>query len=162
MRQKGKMYSEEKMTQDRSVSKNYGFRSDYAPPKNEHLNAFENDLYDMVRNIEFTQIKSAFLSRLKNEVNSIKKSSNIIISADKTSNMYEMGKESYQKLLKENVTKVYKKVDDTTVNKINKKRRVLVVLSLDKKKVECYANRPAFIYIKKRPQRKHRCDCEAH
>ena len=109
MRQKAKMYSEEKMTQDRPVSKNYGFRSDYAPPKNEHLNAFENDLYDMVRNIEFTQIKSAFLSRLKNEVNSIKKSSNIIISADKTSNMYEMGKESYEKLLKENVTKVYKK-----------------------------------------------------
>ena len=85
---------------------------------------------------------------LRAKLKSIKKSSNIIISADKTSNMYEMGKESYEKLLKENVTKVYKKVDDTTVNKINKKAKDIASgMSLDKK-VQCYANRPAFIYIK--------------
>ena len=59
-----------------------------------------------------------------------------------------MRKESYEKLLKENVTKVYKKVDDTTVNKINKKAKDIASgMSLDKK-VQCYANRPAFIYIK--------------
>ena len=35
---------------------NFGFKSVRAPPKNEHLNAFEADLYDMVHNIEFKRV----------------------------------------------------------------------------------------------------------
>ena len=31
----------------------YGFKSNKAPPQMEHLNAFENDVYDLVSNIQF-------------------------------------------------------------------------------------------------------------
>ena len=32
---------------------NFGFKSVLAPPKNEQLNAYEEDLYDLVRHIQF-------------------------------------------------------------------------------------------------------------
>ena len=63
----------------------------------------------MVRNIEFTKCQSPFLKYLNKEVNSIKRSPNLFISADKTSNIYEMKEDDYKKILKENVTKGYKK-----------------------------------------------------
>ena len=36
-----------------STVKNLGFKSALTSPKNEHLNAFEEDLYHLVHNIEF-------------------------------------------------------------------------------------------------------------
>ena len=39
---------------------NFGFKPVLTPPKNEHLNAFEEDLYDLVRNIEFKRINTVF------------------------------------------------------------------------------------------------------
>ena len=35
------------------ITTNFGFTSVNTPPKNENLNQFESDLYDMVKNIEF-------------------------------------------------------------------------------------------------------------
>ena len=43
---------------------NFGFKSVQTPPKNEHLNAFETVLYDMVRNIEFKRVSSEFESNM--------------------------------------------------------------------------------------------------
>ena len=148
MRMKAYFYNKESSDQRSQPVSNFGFKSDYAPPKNEHLNAFEEDIYEMVRNIEFTKCHSPFLKSLNEEVNTIKRSPNLFISADKTSNIYEMKKEDYNKLLKENVTKGYKKTKDEVVNKINKKaKKIACSLNLDKK-VQCYADRPAFLYIK--------------
>ena len=39
---------------------NFGFTSVKTPAKNEHLNAFENDSYDMVRNNEFKHVNHRF------------------------------------------------------------------------------------------------------
>ena len=45
---------------------NYGFKSTKVPPQNQSLNAFENDLYAMVRSIEFkSSVNNAFQSQLK-------------------------------------------------------------------------------------------------
>ena len=35
------------------ITTNFGLKSVNTPPKNENLNQFESDLYDMVKNIEF-------------------------------------------------------------------------------------------------------------
>ena len=35
------------------ITTNFGFKSVNTPPKNENLNQFESDLYDMVKNTEF-------------------------------------------------------------------------------------------------------------
>ena len=46
----------------------YGFKSTKAPPPMEHLNAFENDLYDLVRNIQFSTHKNGFQRQLSKDV----------------------------------------------------------------------------------------------
>ena len=142
-------YSNKECTSQRTnMVSNYGFKSNYAPPKSEYLNAFEEDVYEMVRNIEFTNCRSPFLKSLNDEVKSIKKSPNLFISADKTSNIYEMKVEHYKKLLQENVTKDYKKSHTSQVKKINRNAKEIASNLNLEKRVQCYANKPAFLYIK--------------
>ena len=81
------------------MNDNFGFKSVKAPPKNEHLNAFENDMYDMVRNIEFENAKSSFQHQLQNDAKRIKQDPRLLITADKTSNLYRLTTDEYNKLL---------------------------------------------------------------
>ena len=94
----------------------HGFKSLKTPPQNELLNPFENDLYDIMRNIEFKHRKNQFQSKMKQDLQNIKSSDNLFVPADKTTNMYEMPKDNYNKLLKENITKNYKKCDKSIKN----------------------------------------------
>ena len=81
------------------MNDNFGFKSVKTPPKNEHLNAFENDMYDMVRNIEFENAKSSFQHQLQNDAKRIKQDPRLLITADKTSNLYRLTTDEYNKLL---------------------------------------------------------------
>ena len=81
------------------MNDNFGFKSVKTPPKNEHLNAFENDMYDMVRNIEFENAKSSFQHQLQNDAKRIKQDLRLLITADKTSNLYRLTTDEYNKLL---------------------------------------------------------------
>ena len=48
-------------------------------------------------------------SKLKNDVENIPSSKDMLIFADKTSNLYEMTSNQYRKLLQDNITKSYQK-----------------------------------------------------
>ena len=74
------------------------------------LNAFDNNLYDMVRNIEFKNVKSPFQHQLQNDVKRIKQEPKLLIPADKTNNLYRLTTDEYKKLLTENISKSYKKL----------------------------------------------------
>ena len=118
------------------------------PPKNNNLTAFENDLYAMVKTIEFTNVKSQFLNKLKNDVKEINKSEKLLVFADKTNNMYRMDKEHYEKMLHDNITKSYKKSANGILEDINNEaREIAKSLKLDEK-MEAYADRRAFITLK--------------
>ena len=54
------------------------------------------------------------LSKMKND-----NPNNVIISADKSRNYYLCESEKYEKLLTENVTKVYKKASETDLHEVN-------------------------------------------
>ena len=61
-----------KLDKDNSThSNNFVFKSGKTPPKNNNLTAFENDLYAMVKSIEFTNVKSQFLNKLNADVKEI-------------------------------------------------------------------------------------------
>ena len=92
-----------------SIVDSFGFKSVRKSPKNEHLNAFESDLYDMVRNIKFKRVSSEFQSNLSKEIKLINEDPLLFIPADKTNNLYKLFKDNYNKLLKDNITKSYKK-----------------------------------------------------
>ena len=74
----------------------------------------------MVKNIEFQGNRNNFQSKLKDDLKKVKTSGKIMVFADKTTNMYEMSKEDYVKLINDNVTKTYQKVSKTELEKLNK------------------------------------------
>ena len=61
---------------------NFGFKSDIIPPPKEHLDAFENDLYDMVRCIEFRQSHNIFKKQLPTDIKLIKETDLVLVSTD--------------------------------------------------------------------------------
>ena len=81
-----------------------GFKTLTAPPPNEHLNAFENDLYDLIQKVEFTNVQNTFQRKLRKDVQSIKSSNDMLIFADKSANLYELSRDHYEKLLQDNST----------------------------------------------------------
>ena len=113
---------------------NFGFKSNHSPPQNKHLKPPENDLYDMIRSIEFKPVKSQFLKKLKDDVSEIKNSQNLYVFADKTTNIYKMEKEDYGKLLKDNISKSYKKSSCDVKKDIDKEAsEIAKQLKLDEK-----------------------------
>ena len=53
----------------------------------------------------------SFQEKMKSDISGIKFSPNVFIFADKTSNMYKAASPEYNKLLKDNITKVLQEID---------------------------------------------------
>ena len=88
---------------------NYGFNTTNPPPPIVELKAFENDMFDLIRKIEYKPIQNDFQTNLKNDIQKIRNTEEIIISADKSNNKYTIPVDEYKKVIKENITKEYKK-----------------------------------------------------
>ena len=98
----------------------FGFNSPKCPPAIDELGPFESNLQRMISNIEFRSIRNKFLSKLSKDIKNIKKTKEILIDADKSTNTYKMSKEEYQKHLQNNITKICKKSNkNKRVNDIN-------------------------------------------
>ena len=63
----------------------------------------------MVQSIEFKPVRNDFQSTLREDLNKIKSSRNLLVFADKTTNLYEMPPDQYKTLLNNNITKTYHK-----------------------------------------------------
>ena len=46
-------FFDETSESNEQLNDDYGFKSAKTPPKNEHLNVFQNNMYSMVRNSKF-------------------------------------------------------------------------------------------------------------
>ena len=68
----------------------FGFKTLATPPPKEHLNTFENDLYDLIQKVKFTNVQNTFQQNLKKDVQSIKSSNDMIVFTDKSTNLYEL------------------------------------------------------------------------
>ena len=80
---------------------------------------FEKDLPNIIAKTKTTPFRSDFQKELKNCVREIKSETNMLVCADKTTNIYKVSKQTYQKLLSENIEKDYKKSTATKVEQIN-------------------------------------------
>ena len=70
---------------------------------------FEKDLFELVKTVRFRNRNDKLQNEMKVDINKFKSSLNIFIPADKTTNMYELTPKEYKKLLRNNVTKNYRK-----------------------------------------------------
>ena len=70
-------------------------------------------------NIQFRSIRNKFFSKLSKDIKSINKTKELLVNADKSTNIYKMSKQDYRKHLRNNITKTYKKSNRNRVNNIN-------------------------------------------
>ena len=96
----------------KSSKETYGFPTQRTPPQNLSLIPFEEDMYSVIRSIEFRNVNNLHLTTLAKDVDTIKSSDSVFVKADKTSNIYKIEKQPYQKVLYDNITKNYKKADE--------------------------------------------------
>ena len=70
-------------------------------------------------------IKSDFLNQLDKKVKVIKNSDKVLVSADKSSNYYQMSKEHHNLLLMKAINKDYKKAPSEKVNEVNRAAKAI-------------------------------------
>ena len=126
---------------------NYIFKNRKCQPQHKDLMQFENNLLELIKSVRFKKVKNAFLDQLHKDI-SIKKSKNVFIFADKTRNIYETDKNTYSKLLTDNISKTYKKTEYNIYHKINKEVKIITDNYEVSERVDCLAKSNAFISLK--------------
>ena len=76
--------------------------------------------------IEFRKATNLFQSKLQEDTDIVNQSKNIFISADKSTNIYAMEKDNYNRYFRKNVTKTYKKTDKRKIKSINYETKLLL------------------------------------
>ena len=73
------------------------------------LKMFELELWNVIKRVEFRRLNNNYQDKLKNIKSIIRDNPNLIVESDKTSNYYEVTKESYERILNNEITKTYKR-----------------------------------------------------
>ena len=81
----------------------YCFKLRLIPKQCNELEQFKEDLFDMVKIVEFNNKMDQFQAEVKNDINKMKQCTDILVFPDKTSNIYTMNTKDYHKLLRENI-----------------------------------------------------------
>ncbi len=98
----------------------FGFKTYRCPSSNPLLDPFENELYEMIRNIKFRKINNNFQNNLKTTMNNLKHNGKLNVHSDKTGNLYQLEPETYTRLLEREIQKDYRKTRDVTLHDINR------------------------------------------
>ena len=137
-----------KDTARKEKKEKFGFKSNRTPPPDEELAAFENDLWDLVKNLKYRNNTSKFQQELRETVEKIKNNPNLIIPADKTDNFYEVSVEKYEELVRNNVVKTYKKAPRDLVDQTNQEGAKIANKLELADRIEVMKEGPAFITLK--------------
>lgn len=98
--------------------------------------------------MEYLDHKTHFQKQLTKDVKTIRNSDKIYVNADKTSNVYEVNKDTYNKLMTDNVTAHYVQTDKHTETSINTEtKRITTELKISDR-VEPIAHKNAYITVK--------------
>ena len=85
---------------------------------------------------------------MANDLKKINSSDKIFVFADKTRNIYETSLDTYNKLLQDNITKIYKHGSEDNIWEIkNELKHIADKLSIGNR-IECMKKREAFISLK--------------
>ena len=131
-----------------SDKKTFGFRTRNCPPVVKEMKDFEIGLWNLVNNIEFRHTTNDFQDRMKQDIRNIKQSGQLVVSADKSTNLYKMDKDEYTNHLQNNITRAYKKANPATQETINKEAyKIAKKLDLDDR-MQCLQTSEAYITVK--------------
>ena len=109
---------------------------------------FEKDLLDMIKSLKFRNVQADFQAKMKHDILKIRSSPNVFVSAEETTNLYEIPPNDYKRLLHEHITKPCKKSTKRLENAINMEaKHIAKNITLDDR-VESLAQTQAFITLK--------------
>jgi len=104
----------------------YGLKTTEAAPSVAELKSFENDMYELVKNVNFKEIRKNTLQHtLDSNIRNINRDNRVYVSADKTRNFYPFSKDDYENMLLKNITNEYKKSNEDIGKKVNLKDKEL-------------------------------------
>ena len=127
----------------------YGFKSSNYPPTMFELKPFEEEVMEMIQKIQMrTYPMNPLQQQMRNDIKKINDCEEVIVQADKTSNLYLIKPDSYSKHLADSITKEYKRNSPTTMEKIDEEAASIASkLELDDR-IEAMAKRPAYLTLK--------------
>ena len=70
----------------------FGFKSKFVPKLTEELREFENEMFNLIKQVKFRKINNIFQDKPGNDLKIINKTKTIIVPADKTTNYYKVPK----------------------------------------------------------------------
>ena len=129
--------------------KTFGFKTDKAAPQSKEIQGFERDLFDLVTNVKYMQNPNCtFQKQLSQTIKQIKKSDQVFLLADKTTNIYKINADQYNRLLTENITKDYKQTSTQAIHSTNQEAgKIAKELKLENR-IEAHSESTAYITIK--------------
>ena len=89
-----------------------------------------------------------FQDKLKRHVKKTNSSDKVLVFADKSRNVYELDKTQYEKLLRENITKSYRKTDERSADSVNQELNDIATKVDIGDRIESTARQEAFISLK--------------
>ena len=126
----------------------YGFRSRKCPPQVDELKAFEDDLCNMIDNVVFRPVPCEFQDKMKKDLKRVKECSSVVVAADKSRNLYRMPSGKYKSVLRDNITKTYRKAPGNLYGEINREaKKISKDLDLDDR-MDTLAKAQAFVTLK--------------
>ena len=126
----------------------FGFNTTKAPPAVPQLKQFEYDLIGMLKKVKFVNKPNTFQKTLREDILKLKEGNKLIMSADKTSNLYKVEVEDYRKSIRNEITGAYKKVNRDQVDETNSEAANLVANLNIAERVDQFSENDAFITVK--------------
>ena len=105
-------------------------------------------MYDTISKIKFRHYNNDFQEQIKKDIRDIKTCTNVLVCADKTSNIYKVTAQDYKNLITKEIHKGYKKAPPGTVDDINKEAANIIKQNNITGKIPKYEKREAFITLK--------------
>ena len=102
------------------IPQTFGLKSSKCPSQVKELIQFENDLFQLAKDVKFRRTRNEFQQKMKEDTRNIRNSGKTLTPADKTSNMYRLSKDEYNQLLTNAVTAKYKKASGKLKEKVDK------------------------------------------
>ena len=124
------------------------FPTKRSAPNSIHLQPFINDLFSIVKSVKFRDVHDNFQQQLKNDIKMINNCKDVLVFADKTTNVYKVKPDEYKKLIDKDVHKNYKKSNLEIEKQINNEAQDLINDNNIKGKIPKLDKKPAYVTIK--------------
>ena len=93
-------------------------KSQRTPPSNSGLDQFENYLFGIIRKIEFMNSKNTFQTKMREDIERIRKSRKVWVRSDKSNNIYQVSPHEYERILNDKTTESCKLDHSDTITQI--------------------------------------------